>query len=58
MHYWLIHWGAWKVNSRKFICRIVHRTPSPRRENTFLGHSGSLGGNYMLLWCIKIRGRE
>jgi hypothetical protein len=55
---WLIHPIAWKANSRKFICTIVHKTPSQRREGGFLGHSCSVGEVYMLWWCIKIRKRE
>jgi hypothetical protein len=30
-----IHRSAWKGNSAKSVCRIVHRTPSQRRKNTF-----------------------
>jgi hypothetical protein len=31
----LIHPSAWKKNSQKFTCRIVHRSPSERREDGF-----------------------
>ena len=47
-----------KAYSRKSICRIVHRTPFQSREDGFCGPSSHPVGNYMLWWCIKIRGRE
>ena len=31
----LIHLSAWKWNSPKFVCRIVHRTPSERPQDGF-----------------------
>jgi hypothetical protein len=48
--------GKW--NSQKFICTIVHTTPSQRRENAFRGQPRRVGADYMLWWCMKIRGRE
>ena len=33
--YTLIHPSAWKGNSRKFTCRIVHITLSEKREDGF-----------------------
>src|SRR5215207_795707 len=30
-----IHRSAWKWNSAKFVCRILHRTPSQKGENPF-----------------------
>ena len=39
----LIHPSAWKWNSAKFECRIVHKTPSERRENGVLGHLRGVG---------------
>jgi hypothetical protein len=33
----LIHRRAWKGNSPKFTCRIVHRTPSSSREDALKG---------------------
>src|SRR5215208_8026365 len=47
-----------KGNSAKFACRIVHRTPSKSYEDGLRGHSRREGGDYMLWWCIKIRGYE
>jgi hypothetical protein len=44
--------------SWKFICTIVHRSPSDGREDGFCGPPPSVGKVYMLWWCIKIPGRE
>jgi hypothetical protein len=46
----LIHRSAWNKNSRKFRFRIVHRSPSERREDGFCGPSSAPRGDYML-WC-------
>jgi hypothetical protein len=37
-----------KVNSAKFVCRIVHRSSSEGREDGFRGPSGRASGDYML----------
>jgi hypothetical protein len=39
-----------KMNSRKFGCRILHRSPSERRECGFLGPSRRVAEVY-ILWC-------
>jgi hypothetical protein len=54
----LIHRSAWKVNSAKFVSRIVDRTPPEGREDGFCGPSRHEGGHYMLWWRIKIRAGE
>jgi hypothetical protein len=50
--------SAWKGNSAKFACRIVHKTPHQSCEDGFFGYLRRAGEDYMLWWCIKIRGRE
>src|SRR5215212_9513003 len=47
-----------KEYSRKFACRILHRTPPDGREDGFCGRSRAASEDYMLRWCIKIRRRE
>jgi hypothetical protein len=54
----LIHRSAWNRSSPKFISRIVHRMPAREREDGFCGPSSHQNGDYMLWWCIKIRGLE
>jgi hypothetical protein len=47
-----------KGYSRKFTCRILHKTSSESREDGVLSHSRRASRDYMLWWCIKIRERE
>jgi hypothetical protein len=54
----LIHSSAWKGNSRKFGCTILHRSPSGSREGGFWGHLRHVCEAYMLWCCIKIRRHE
>ena len=54
----LIHRSAWNRNSAKFGFRILHRSPSKRREGGFLGPPRRMSEIYMLWWCIKIPARE
>jgi hypothetical protein len=51
-----IHPSAWKGYSQKFARRILHRKPPWGRKEGFCGFSPYESGNYMLWWCIKIRG--
>jgi hypothetical protein len=54
----LIHPSAWKGNSAKFACTILHRSPSEKREDGFLGHSRRVRKIY-ILWCwIDMQGDE
>jgi hypothetical protein len=46
------------MNSAKFICRIVHRSPSERREDGFLGPPRHVSEIYILWWCIKMQAEE
>jgi len=45
-----------KGNSAKFTCRIVHRKPHDNYEDGFWDATRHASGNYVLWWCIKIRG--
>jgi hypothetical protein len=44
-----------KRNSRKSICRILHKLPSESFEDGFLGHSSDVRGIYILWSWIDMR---
>ena len=53
-----IHRSAWNINSRKSICRILHRSFSWRREDGFYGPSHREAEVYVL-WCwMDMQGDE
>jgi hypothetical protein len=54
----LIHPSAWNMNSPKFIYRIVHRSPSQRREDGFQRARRRRRGDYILCMRIIMRGGE
>lgn len=51
----LIHSSAWKANSRKFSCRILHKPSSRGAGPAPTGLHAACGGIYMSWWRIKMR---
>ena len=51
----LIHLRAWKANSRKFSCRILHKPSSRGAGRAPTGLHAACGGIYMSWWRIKMR---
>jgi hypothetical protein len=47
-----------KGRSGKFASRILHRSSFEGRERGLFGPYRHARGDYMLWWCIKIRGNE